>query len=1588
MNSSSRNSQVNKILSDLKEILGKGFGIRLAETDVHTNFLELGIESLSLIQISRMIQKEFGVQVPFRLLLEEFSTLDELAIHIAQQSLPEPMVDLSSHKESISVLPLPEETFEQISFKTSDKRFSNGSADVSPNQEEEKLILSNLSSTELGNNETLQLNPGSTSSQHRVLLPKNISEGLTANTAIERLVTQQLQIMSKQLDLVYKNSSSKTKMLASSETVQSLPLPESKQQVETSSNVSLSEFSQAESNQQPINQTIETKAADACQQTEKAESGGLNSHQQKCLDALIARVVKRTQESKRLTQAARPFLANPRSITGFRLSIKEMLYPIHIQRGSGARIWDVDDNEYIDLSMGFGPLLFGHSPSFVIEAIQEHIQRGMQNGPQSHLTHKVAELFCEITGQERVTFCNDGTEAVMGAIRIARAITGRSKIAIFAGSYHGNLDEVLVAGVPIGDAKDSTLRSIPSAPGIPQHMSEKVMVLNYGSPESLEILKANAHKLAAVLVEPVQSRQPDFQPKEFLYELRKLTQQTGIILIFDEVITGFRMHAAGIQGLWNIQADITTYGKAVGSGLPIGVIAGKATLMDAFDGGFWSYGDASYPQAETTRFAGTFFKNPLVMAVVWVVLKHIKSSGPQLQERIAQKTAKLVDTLNTYFIQKKLPIRVVHFGSLFRFAYPPNFSWMNLFFYYLLEKGIYVWEGRLCFLSTAHTDEDIDLVIQAVKKSVVEMQEGGFLPPDSISTKDKGFITDQNGGSSNNQTGPFSSLNLESSLTTSSTCGDGDTKTILRCKPSIERVSRDIKLPLSFAQQRMWFLNQIDPDSSAYNEPVALRLRGSLNITALEQSFNEIIRRHEVLRTSYATVDRQPVQIIAPILTLTIPVVDLQELPYAEREPIALRLIDKLVYWQFDLAQGLVLRCTLLRLDETEHIVIFNIHHIVSDTWSMGIFVRELTVLYEAFTAGKASPLPELPIQYADFAVWQRQWFQEEVLETQLTYWKQQLTGNLPVLEIPTDRPRLAVQTFHGSNQSFHLSNELRQALRVLSRQEKCTLFMTLLATFKTLLHCYTQQDDIIVGTDIANRNPAETEGLIGMFLNLLVLRTDLSGNPTFKELLRRVREVTLGAYAHQDLAFDKLVQVLQPERKQSHTPLCQVLLVLDNVPIMPTTLELPSLTVSSIEVYNGTSKFDLVLFMVETEEGIVGRWQYNTDLFNSTTITRMSGNFQTLLSNIVVQPDARINNLEMLTEAEKKEQIEVEAKQEENKFQKFKNFKPKAIKLPQGQLIDIDNLDSGETLPLVLKPKLIDFDLVDWTKRNQEFIETKLQHHGAILFRGFNLNSVLAFENLALAICPELFGEYGDLPRVGISKKVYSSTPYPQDKAILFHNESSHLHRWPLKIWFFCVQAAQQGGETPIVDCRKVYQLLDPKLREKFEQKQLMYVRNYTEGLDVSWQDFFRTTDKTVVENYCLQATLDFEWLSDNSLVTRKVRPAISRHPKTRELVFFNQVQLHHISCLEPAVCESLLSTFSEERLPRNVYYGDGSPIEDSVMEEIEAVYQQAKISFPWQEGDVLMLDNMIVAHGRSPYKGSRKIVVAMGEMICSQNI
>ena len=456
--------------------------------------------------------------------------------------------------------------------------------------------------------------------------------------------------------------------------------------------------------------------------------------------------------------------------------------------------------------------------------------------------------------------------------------------------------------------------------------------------------------------------------------------------------------------------------------------------------------------------------------------------------------------------------------------------------------------------------------------------------------------------------------------------------------PAIPRRDPTLPCPLSFAQQRLWFLDQFEPDSPLYNVPKAVRMLGTLDVEALHQALDAIVARHEALRTTFVAVDGDPVQILAEPQSVALAVSDLGAWPEVEREAEMHRQLTREAQRPFNLACDMMLRATLFRLGVTEHVLLLVMHHIASDGWSTGVLMRELETFYTAFVTGKPVDLPALPIQYADYAIWQRHWLQEEVLATQLAYWRHQLEGASPILELPTDQPRPAIQTYRGARQSWVISPTITEGLKTLSRREGVTLFMMLLAAWQLLLHRYTGQEDISVGSPIAGRTRAETEPLIGFFVNTLVLRTDLSGNPTFLELLQRVREVALGAYAHQDLPFEKLVEELQPERHLGHSPLFQVMFAFQNVP--RSALELSGLTLSPWEVESGTAKFDMALFIEEAEEGLRGQVEYNTDLFDDDTICRMRRHLQTLLESIVANPEQRLADLPFLTAGERQQML------------------------------------------------------------------------------------------------------------------------------------------------------------------------------------------------------------------------------------------------------------------------------------------------------------------------------------------------------------
>ncbi|GAB2588108.1 amino acid adenylation domain-containing protein [Spirosoma areae] len=631
------------LLTKVNQLLEDASGIDMGGVASDTSFLEIGLDSLLLTQVSLTLKKQFGVPVTFRQLTSDYITPAQLADYL-DQTLP---AEVPAHP------------------KTS-----------SPN-----ISVMNTVTTPPG-----ESTPGSES-------------------ALE-LIAQQLQLLAKQVALIQGGNSAAPVSVSPARDVSAISPP-------TPPIGDAGELTPEEK--------IELKKPFGATARIERQASELSEKQQAFLRDLTLRYNQKTSASKAYAQQHRAHMADPRVVSGFRPLTKEIVYPLVVNRSKGSRLWDIDGNEYIDALNGFGSNMFGYQPDLIKQALHDQIETGFEVGPQHELAGEVSQLICELTGADRAALCNTGSEAVLGAMRVARTVTGRSLIVAFSGSYHGIADEVLVRGT-------KKLKSFPAAPGIMPESVQNMLILEYGTDESLQLIRGRAHELAAVLVEPVQSRRPEFVPVDFLKQVRAITAESGTALIFDEVITGFRTHPGGTQALFGIKADLATYGKVVGAGLPIGVIAGKRAFMDALDGGFWQYGDASVPEIGVTYFAGTFVRHPLALAAAKAALTYMKETGPALQQNLTRKTERLARALNAVLENWHLPIFVVNFGSLWKIKFKEERAYGELLFTLLREKGIHIWDGFPCFLTEAHTDQEVDTLVCRFSESIQELFEAGFFP--------------------------------------------------------------------------------------------------------------------------------------------------------------------------------------------------------------------------------------------------------------------------------------------------------------------------------------------------------------------------------------------------------------------------------------------------------------------------------------------------------------------------------------------------------------------------------------------------------------------------------------------------------------------------------------------------------------------------------------------------------------------------------------------------------------------------------------------------------------------------------------------
>nr|WP_256488973.1 non-ribosomal peptide synthetase/type I polyketide synthase [Dyella lutea] len=918
----------------------------------------------------------------------------------------------------------------------------------------------------------------------------------------------------------------------------------------------------------------------------------LSEAQRTWLARFVADYTARTRGSRDFNQQHRALMADPRVVTGFNPLWKELTYPIVAERSEGARLWDVDGNEYIDLLNGFGVNFLGYQPKFVVDALHTQLDTGLEIGPQHPLTAEVSQLISEMTGMPRVAFCNTGSEAVMGAMRMARTVTGRQTIVVFRDSYHGIFDEVIVRGT-------RTLRSIAAAPGILASAVENVLVLDYGSDEALRVIGERAHELAAVLIEPVQSKHPTLQPQAFVQALRGICDRAGCALIFDEVITGFRMAPGGAQEAYGVRADIATYGKIIGGGLPFAAIAGTARWMDALDGGFWRFGDDSYPEAGVTYFAGTFVRHPLALAAARAALHWIKAQGPQLQAGLNARTRAMIDRLNAVFAARRAPVTAVGYSSLWKLLVDDGQPCASLFYYRLRHAGLHLFEQFNCFLSVAHGEAEVERIVAAVTESVDDLLAGSVLLP-------------------RGEVGASMPAPVAAPATVATATAD----------------ALPAKVPLSDAQMGRWLgMHYNDAIAPAFNESTRLAFDGTLDVAALERAFDALVARHDIFAMRFA--EDGSGQVFAPPSPVRLALLDLSKAtdPQAAFDALARDEAAR----PFDALEFPLLRAWLVKLATDRHVLLMVAHHIVMDGWSLSLFLRELALSYNAFRQGRSPALPP-----AD--AWRRFVLDEHARrdgaegQASLAWWMTQYRTLPDPLALPLDRPRQRDPRFRGATFGGSLDAETVRLVRESARTQRVTLFAFLLSGYYALLQRLSGQDDLICGIPFAGQAASRFGQTLGDADNTLPLRMTVDPGESFGALVKRVQAGLLDAGEHQDVSIARIAQELKLPRDTGRLPLTEVLFNFN-----PATADTPwdGVAVTHSDLPKSHMNWDMEFHFNEHAGRLDFLFHYNPDLFDAATIERWSGYLGAILRQGAARPEQAPGDHVLMDEAERRQVLE-----------------------------------------------------------------------------------------------------------------------------------------------------------------------------------------------------------------------------------------------------------------------------------------------------------------------------------------------------------
>ncbi len=1148
------------MIVEIKEILNEITGIPVVEIEEDVDLFALGIDSLMMAEAKQKIEARFGIEIGLEQFFEEAPTVQRVAGMVEELGgnshavepeerieIPEPLIaEQPVSPEPMMVVDSPSMTFDQ-----------SASAPHQGSTLEKMVALQNETMRKQLDFMTMQLE---VIKGHSVALPETANHSISFPQPVNQTTAPQP---------------------VNKETVSQPASPPTKSGIASSPSSSFDHVQYT-----GFRSLKFTKDTD------------LSLEQEQFIADFTASYTKKTPKSKEYATQHRARLSDWINTLGFRLSLKEINYPIVAARSSGTKFWDIDGNEYLDIAMGYGVSYFGHRPPFIMEALESQIKEGYELAPQSDMAGEVAGLIHELTGVERVTFCNTGSEAVMVAIRLARTVTKRKKIALFAGAYHGIYDGVLAVSGEEG--------TLPIAAGILPEMVENVVVLSYNTPKALNEIRKHGEELAAILVEPVQSRQPHIQPKEFLQQLRQLSSEIGAALIFDEMITGFRCHPGGVQGYFGVKADIVTYGKTVGGGMPIGIVAGTARFMDAVDGGAWRYGDDSCPDKEGTFFGGTFCKHPLTLASARAALLYMKEQGPGLQERVNRLTDNFAKKINAFFEEEAVPLQVTYFASQFRFEGSGKYNFLfkplevDLFFYLLMGKGIYTWEKRICFFSTQHTEEEAEFVIQAIKDTIREMREVGFF---SLSDKSASEASQND-------------LPLK--------------------KKTKSRDGLSFSHPMSSGQKRLFIISQHARGAENYNLCGACWLSGKLDVKRLEHAFQVLIERHESLRSSFLVENEEWLCRVHPEVPFELMV---QEGGEASVEELVSGFIQP-----FDLSKPPLLRAGVCRFSEDRYLLIIDAHHIILDGLSMSVFIQELMNPYQGLS------LPPLQAQFKDYVSWQNRFFQSPAFIKQETYWLEHLSEEFPVLDLPMDTPRGTESHFRRAD--FFIQHPSAE-LSALAKSQGTSLYMVLVAAYYVWLFRLTGQENIVIGTVSSHRPFVEFNQIIGMITNTLAMRAYPAGSKDFATFLKEVKTVCLESYANPDYPFERLVEKLELTQPPNRHPVFETMFSYEKASER-------MLRLKDIEVTLCFEKhrfmFDLAVDVIEKTGVLHFNFEYDSSLFRAETMRRFAGYLVRILEELPKHPEQKLSEIEILPTTEK-QQLLVEFNQTQMEYPQDKNW-------------------------------------------------------------------------------------------------------------------------------------------------------------------------------------------------------------------------------------------------------------------------------------------------------------------------------------------